>query len=225
MASVKPYNIERKKLQSENILDRHRSEHSYIWGRDLNVANRIFEQKSDKWSVQRNLKDLNVCKKAAQSFVDFNSKNKLEEAFYYLQAIQTDCQTWKAMAKSLLIKKYSNEWGMSNKPQTIEVVSINRRLNELEREFNELSKNWKIETAHLSTNLHVTRNLNYLKIISLGDKVVPFILRDLEIDPRYWFEALRILTGTNPVLKEHLGNTVLMARDWVNWGRQENLIQ
>lgn len=94
----------------------------------------------------------------------------------------------------------------------------------VEKRFNELAKKWKKETGHYSTMIHVTRNENYLRIIALGKPVIPYILKDLEKEPEYWFEALRLLTNCNPVSKNHLGDLEQMTADWLNWGRKERLI-
>lgn len=94
----------------------------------------------------------------------------------------------------------------------------------LEKQFKELANRWKKETGHYSTMIHVTRNENYLRIIALGKPIIPYILRDLEKEPDYWFEALRLLTGHNPVSKDHLGDLDKMTSDWLNWGRKEKLI-
>jgi len=101
---------------------------------------------------------------------------------------------------------------------TISNVHVTGRL------FNEFATKWKKETGHYSTMIHITRNENYLKVIALGKPAVPFILKDLEKEPDYWFEALKLLTDNNPVPKSHLGNLELMAFDWIAWGKKERLI-
>jgi hypothetical protein len=94
----------------------------------------------------------------------------------------------------------------------------------IESEFQELAKKWKKQTGHYSTMIHVTRNENYLRIIALGKPIIPFILKDMEKEPDYWFEALRILSNDNPVPKEHLGDLYKMTDDWLSWGRKKAII-
>lgn len=96
---------------------------------------------------------------------------------------------------------------------------------ELERQFKELSEKWRKETGHFSTMIHITRNDNYLRIIALGKPVIRHLLRDLQNEPDYWFEALRILTNENPVKKEHLGSLDKMSNDWLDWGRSKGYIK
>jgi len=93
-----------------------------------------------------------------------------------------------------------------------------------EKEFNELAEKWRKETGGYSTMIHIAGNNNYLDIIGMGQKVVPFILKDLEREADYWFVALKHITKANPVPKSHLGDIEKMREDWLEWGRKNNLI-
>ena len=95
---------------------------------------------------------------------------------------------------------------------------------EIEIQFNEYSRKWKMETAGYSTTVHITRNDNYLDIIGMGNEIVPFILKDLQKETNHWFVALKAITKENPVSKEHFGNIEQMRQDWLAWGEQKNLI-
>jgi hypothetical protein len=64
----------------------------------------------------------------------------------------------------------------------------------------------------------------YRAIIDLGWQVVPLLLRDLEREPVHWFEALRAITGEDPVPPESWGNVSTMAATWLAWGRDRGLI-
>ncbi|HYE53678.1 MAG TPA: hypothetical protein VD996_02505 [Chitinophagaceae bacterium] len=94
----------------------------------------------------------------------------------------------------------------------------------IQNRFQELSNQWRKETGHYSTMIHVTRNENYLRIIALGKPVVPLLLKDLQNEPDYWFEALRLLTNENPVKREHLGDLEKMSADWIEWGKNKGYI-
>src|SRR5438045_993176 len=68
-----------------------------------------------------------------------------------------------------------------------------------EEEFGTFSKKWREEVGAESSLSRITGNMNYLRIISLGKKAVPLILRDLQREPAPWFLALRAITGEQDV--------------------------
>ena len=85
--------------------------------------------------------------------------------------------------------------------------------------FNDLACKWKKETQHLSSLNEIEQNSNYINILRMGKSVVPLILKELESDPDYWFNALRILTHEDPVKDEDRGNLKKMTSAWIEWGR------
>jgi len=85
--------------------------------------------------------------------------------------------------------------------------------------FNDLFKKWKNETKYLSSPTKIEQNSNYQQIIGMGKKVVPLILKQLEAEPDYLFNALRELTGEDPVNSEDWGNLNKMTLAWLDWGR------
>ncbi len=95
---------------------------------------------------------------------------------------------------------------------------------DLQAEFSELAQKWKEEIGAESSLSRITGNRHYLKIISLGTKVVPFILRDLKKEPAPWFLALRVLTDQPDVGKEASGNFSKMAEAWLKWGEENQHI-
>jgi hypothetical protein len=61
---------------------------------------------------------------------------------------------------------------------------------------------------------------SYQRIIGMGGRVVPLILREMENegdDPDHWFWALEMITGADPVPVEAYGDTVQMAQAWHSW--------
>lgn len=124
------------------------------------------------------------------------------------------------------IKRYGNVVEVAFLPWDFQSdVSRNvPRNSPIEKAFLQFAAKWRKETGHYSTMIHVTRNENYLRIIALGKPVIPYLLRDLEKEPDYWFEALKILTNDDPVPKEHLGHIDKMAQDWIKWGKKEKII-
>jgi hypothetical protein len=61
-------------------------------------------------------------------------------------------------------------------------------------------------------------------IIDLGPPVVPLLLHDLERESAHWFEALKAITGEDPVRPEDWGNIPKMRDAWLAWGRAHRLI-
>ncbi len=93
-----------------------------------------------------------------------------------------------------------------------------------EIKFTILAKKWEEETKFFSFTRQIVANEHYQQIISMGLKIVPLLLKDLQRTNRHWFFALRSITETNPVPKEHEGKVQLMVNDWISWGKKRKLI-
>lgn len=91
-------------------------------------------------------------------------------------------------------------------------------------EFQVLANEWYEQTGADSSLTRITGNPSYLRIIALGKRVIPLILRELQKHPAPWFVALRALTGEQTIGKEHAGNFSKMAESWVTWGKAQRLI-
>lgn len=87
--------------------------------------------------------------------------------------------------------------------------------------FEALASEWKEQVGGSSFVAEKTRHPAYHKIIEMGQVVVPFLLRELEQKPTHWFEALKAITGENPVQPEQRGRTKQMAQAWLKWGREQ----
>src|SRR5438128_12282595 len=86
--------------------------------------------------------------------------------------------------------------------------------------FNRLARIWKSETQFLSSTVKMAKHPAYQEIISMGDEVVPFILRELESKPDHWFNALRAITGAQPVTQADAGDVPVMTKSWLSRGRE-----
>jgi len=93
-----------------------------------------------------------------------------------------------------------------------------------EQEFALLSRRWREDVGAESSLTRITGNMNYLRIIALGWKAVPWILRDLQREPAPWFLALRAITGEETVGREHSGNFRSMADAWLAWGQRHGYV-
>jgi hypothetical protein len=95
---------------------------------------------------------------------------------------------------------------------------------DLEKEFNKLATTWKAQTKGASSLTGMVMSPAYLEIISYGEKMIPFILKDLKNSPSHWFIALRILARTSPVRPEDAGNIKKMSEAWISWGRENGML-
>ena len=86
-----------------------------------------------------------------------------------------------------------------------------QRVPPLEETFDRLASIWHAETCYLSSTSAIVNHPAYQEIIALGPDVVPFVLRDLEINHRHWFEALHRLTGADPTNPADCGKVRKLA--------------
>ena len=94
--------------------------------------------------------------------------------------------------------------------------------NNVELEFYRLAENWKYETASLSSITKKTIHKDYLKIIEMGQDVLPFILRSLLEDTDHWFVTLKKISKEDPI---PAGATFPDAvNGWLKWGQEKGLI-
>ena len=118
-----------------------------------------------------------------------------------------------------------NQFGGELTPRWIYLSSLTLlREIDIESKFNELVKKWKEETAVIESPTKKYLNENYLRIIKLGEKVIPFILKEMRLEPDDWFLALRVLTETNPVKPEESKNFKLATEAWIKWGTDNQLL-
>src|SRR5438067_10430365 len=94
----------------------------------------------------------------------------------------------------------------------------------LEAEFQSLARQWKEACSVLSSTSAMVAHPAYKSIIDLGPPVVPLLLRELEKEPAHWFEALKAMTGDDPVSPKDWGNISAMTSAWLAWGRQRKLL-
>ncbi len=95
---------------------------------------------------------------------------------------------------------------------------------ELQARFDALVSQWKDDTRPLSSITAMIRHPAYQEIIGMGQAVVPLLLRELQREPDFWFSALHVLTGENPMLPEHQGKVSEIAADWVQWGKERGYL-
>lgn len=90
--------------------------------------------------------------------------------------------------------------------------------------FQQLASQWRSERGATSSITQMAMCPSYQRIIGMGEKAIPLILRQLENegdDPDHWFWALQAITREDPVPKEARGNMREMARTWLDWAYME----
>lgn len=77
--------------------------------------------------------------------------------------------------------------------------------------FRRLADEWKERSRFLSNTTQIAMLRPYQRIIGMGGEAVPFILEELQREPRQWFWALEAITEENPVPPDAAGKVRLMA--------------
>ncbi|MCI0461687.1 MAG: hypothetical protein L0Z62_32450 [Gemmataceae bacterium] len=90
--------------------------------------------------------------------------------------------------------------------------------------FQRLTAEWKEQSRYLSNTAQMAMLRPYQRIIGMGLPVVPLILEELQHTPDQWFWALEAITEQNPVPPEAAGEVGLMARAWIEWGKQHGFL-
>lgn len=95
----------------------------------------------------------------------------------------------------------------------------------LKQTFHELAERWQEESAAMSSVTQMCgMNQTYQRIIGMGPRVVPLILRELERKPDHWFWALTAITGENPVSPEDAGDVDKMREAWLDFGERRGYL-
>jgi hypothetical protein len=91
-------------------------------------------------------------------------------------------------------------------------------------EFAALAQQWREATHFLSAVEDIAMHEAYQRIIGMGEKALPFILRSLGAGLDHWFWALEAITGESPVPAEEAGDMERMSERWLEWGRRRGLL-
>ena len=86
--------------------------------------------------------------------------------------------------------------------------------------FQSLRDIWLEDRPKDADVLDLIKHPAYQVIIDMGQDAVPFILRELEKRPDYWFWALYSITGADPITDDAAGNLQKMTDAWLNWARE-----
>jgi hypothetical protein len=90
-----------------------------------------------------------------------------------------------------------------------------------ENQFRRLASKWREETAFMSSISDMEALHSFQEIVKMGVPAVPFLLRELDHNPYYWFWPLQAITGANPVAHADRGDVMRMRAAWLEWGRNK----
>ncbi len=88
--------------------------------------------------------------------------------------------------------------------------------------FQTLLTHWKQETGGFSLARQKQYHPTYLKIIGMGEKALPHLLREVQNRRRYFFVALEAIANENPAANTENFDDAVNA--WITWGRAKRLI-
>lgn len=91
-----------------------------------------------------------------------------------------------------------------------------------ERRFEHLVNQWRKETRYLSSLAKISMHPAYQKIIGMGQKALPLILREMQKKGGHWLWALHVITDEDPAPPNATFDEAVLA--WLNWGKQRRYI-
>jgi hypothetical protein len=91
-----------------------------------------------------------------------------------------------------------------------------------ETEFEKLFSDWKSDTAHQSSVSVIVSHPAYQKILAMGIRALPWMLRATRDRGTLWFGALEQITNEHPA---PAGASAKSRRDaWLKWGQEKGLL-
>jgi len=103
-------------------------------------------------------------------------------------------------------------------------LPVSRQRQSVAERFRELVQAWRADIGPLSSATVMAMHPAYQRIIGLGIDAVPLILRELRREPDHWFWALKAITGVDPVESSQRGRVREMARAWLRWGEEQEML-
>jgi hypothetical protein len=95
---------------------------------------------------------------------------------------------------------------------------------ELKIKFEALAQQWLNETKFLSDPVRKILHPSHLKLIAMGESILPLVLREVEKMSGHWFVILNAISPENPVKPEDETDIERLANAWLEWGRRKGLI-
>jgi hypothetical protein len=99
----------------------------------------------------------------------------------------------------------------------------------LPERFRDQADRWQRETQHLSSPLQRMMHPSYQAILGMAAEqkrpIIRLMLLDMQQNRRDWLLALSYLTQANPMNPKDAGKTDKLVEAWVNWGREQGIIE
>ena len=89
--------------------------------------------------------------------------------------------------------------------------------NFIEERFSQLANKWRDDVMFLSDPSEMVMNINYLRIVALGESAIPFIKSALEESCEHWFVALEAITGHTPEPAPGGFTPASLRNYWLDW--------
>lgn len=95
----------------------------------------------------------------------------------------------------------------------------------LESEFDRLAKQWRKETGFHSSLSKKFMHPAYQRIMAMGERALPLILRELQQRPAHWFYALQFIAGEKGKdVAQGVYDLEEVRSAWLQWGYEHNYI-
>jgi len=135
--------------------------------------------------------------------------------------------TPKEQSESLTIEYQDNSMASYDPHESVLANSIYVE-NEAEKNLNEelnLLKDQLIQDTKFDSGYEsLVNHPAHLRIVSFGEKVIPFLIYDMVNDRFPWFYALAEITGENPIKNESRGKIDEIINDWFEWAQENNYV-
>jgi hypothetical protein len=127
------------------------------------------------------------------------------------------------ISTSLYIQQFRPFTSVHSTDAIEEMVSLDWQREAIEVEFNRLLDKWREERSAASSFVVVNAtHPAYQRIIGMGPRVLPFIVRELERKNDHWYWALKAISGEDPVTPESRGRMREMRDAWLRWAREKH---
>ncbi len=105
----------------------------------------------------------------------------------------------------------------STKPLPLQDIRFSLYTNSVSDElvFRFLADDWQRQTGHYSIVQQKVLHPAYQEIIGMGNRALPFLIKELDSKPSHWFWALRAIARENPA--QHSDTPEEAAIAWREW--------
>lgn len=128
---------------------------------------------------------------------------------------KTGSQSIRSERRDIYTRPTAKQWQVFN--ITIVLPSVDQEL------FDKLCEQWRNDTLYDSSLAEISFHPAYQTIMAMGDKALPFILRDLERRFGHWFYALNHIVRLD--VAEGASDLEEARRRWLEWGRRTKLLK